>query len=218
MADERQSGVDIVELFSESLDIFRANAFRFAVASFVVVVLQSATGFLFIAGALLTGPMAMGLFKMALCGVRRQEVVLGDVFSGFDYFVQAVFLNLIILIPTIAIPALLAYIGLYVVTMLILLPAMFMAVPYLTGFFFLLDGAPNTFSALNAARELRGMERSGWRWVSALCVGLFLLGIMTAGVLMLFTLPIGLIALAIMYERYRLDGPGMVPPLAGATE
>lgn len=201
MAEEREyPGLDVVELFTDAVAVFRGDAGVYMLATLFVLGLEVATNYFPIAGLLLMGPMIMGLFKIALCGVRKQPVLLGDAFCGFDYFVSAVALNLAVFV--------IALIGLP----FCLLPAFFIFVLFLPAYFFLLDGAQGFFDAVSMCRAMVKRDLRSWLWAAGLFLVLFAGGLALLVLPLLATLPIAIISQAILYERH-INGQ----PLSGAA-
>jgi len=84
--------VDIGGWISESIDLYKAN-FGLICVSMLVAVLLS----VFTCG-ILAGPMMAGLTLILLRVARKEEPAsgIGDVFKGFDFFLQALLLTIVI--------------------------------------------------------------------------------------------------------------------------
>lgn len=193
--DYTQEDVDIIDLFGASWEIYRRHAFAMSGAALIVLVLEALMTYFFVAGLILAGPMIMGLFIMALSAVRNEEVRLADAFRGFDYFVQAVFLSLaVLIISLVGFP-------------LCVLPMLLVFTLFLTSFFFLIDGSPSLQTALRDTKEMLFANRRAWLLVGIYVLVLFAIGFATFGVGMLVTLPLGLISLAYAYDHARRGWP-----------
>ena len=201
MATNPDGGIDVIDLFSDAVDIFREHAVQFAVGTTLVFALQTATSYFYIAGLLLMGPIVMGLFRMALAAVRKQEVRVGDALSGFDYFVTAVLLNIaVVAFMCVGLP-------------LCVLPGLFIFILFLPSYFFILDGATGITEAFAMNREMLRQDWRSWLLVGAYVLGLILVGVALLGVGLIVTVPIGIISLARVYDRYKSGVPlsGMPP-------
>lgn len=73
------------EWIQQGWELYKSNIGVWIVASLLAIVISVATGFI------LYGPMMAGLVWMALAMVEQKELKpqIGDVFRGFDYFLQA---------------------------------------------------------------------------------------------------------------------------------
>lgn len=190
MSAPTDSGLDILELFTDALDVFRAHAWQYLGATLVVLLLQTGTSYFPIAGLLLMGPLVMGLFQMALAGVRGQEVLVGDALCGFNYFVSAVLLNLAVFAFTL--------LGLA----FCVLPGFFVFVLFLPSYFFLLDGVQTLREAFALNRAMFKRDRRAWLLTAVYFLVLQLVGFSVFTVGLLVSLPIGIISLARLYDRY----------------
>lgn len=199
MSAQPDSGLDIIDLFTDALDVFRAHAGQYLAATLVVLLLQAGTSYFPIAGLLLMGPLVMGLFQMALAGVRGKEVLLGDALCGFNYFVSAVLLNLAVVA--------FAIVGLA----FCVLPGLFIFVLFLPSYFFLLDGVQTLREAFALNRAMFKRDKRAWMLVAVYFIALQLVGFSVFTIGLLLTLPIGIISLARLYDRY---AAGL--PLSGA--
>lgn len=193
---------DLIDLAGDAWTVFRAHAVPYVVASLLILILINATGYFFIAGILLIGPLLMGLFKMALSGVRGEAVYLGDAFAGFDNFFPAVMLNLIVLFfSVLGIP-------------FCLFPFLFILILLMPSYFFLLDGAEGVWDAIARTRNMVYPRIVGWCWVVIYVIVLNIIGLVPFGLGLPATVPISLISLALLYDRYL----GHAPAGLGSTE
>jgi uncharacterized membrane protein len=191
---------DIVDLIGDAWATYRAHAWQFSIASLVILFLINATGYFYIAGILLAGPFVMGLFKMALCAVRKEEVRLSDAFCGFDYFVSAVFLNLLIVL--FSLPGL----------PFCAIPGIYMFILCLPAYFFLLDGTDGFWASLTQTHAMIRPRLAGWLWIATYFFILILAGIFFFLIGLVVTLPIAIISLAFLYDRY-IGGPTTISEL-----
>lgn len=192
---------DILDLFSDAWAIYRAHWLPYAIASLLVLIMINATGYFFIAGILLSGPLVMGLFKMALCGVRGEPVYLGDGFSGFDHFIPAVFLNLLVL-----------FFSLFGAPFC-LLPAFYVFVLGQPAYFFLLDDGEGIWAALSRTWEMVRPRMGGWLLVATYVLLLVAAGFFPLMVIgLVLTVPLSIISLALLYDRYRGHAPIIPEP------
>lgn len=201
MAQEQDiDDVDIIELFSASWGIYRRNTIAFSGAALVVLALEAIMTSFFLAGLILAGPMIMGLFIMALSAVRGQEVRFGDAFRGFDYFVQAVFLNVAIFV--ISLPA----------ATLLFVPMLVVFVVFMSAYFFLIDGNSSLRASLGDTKVMLLRNKMGWALIGIYVLSLLALGFALAGLGLVVTLPVAIISLAYAYENYRKGWPLTAPP------
>lgn len=187
--------VDIFELFGASWEIYRRNAFALSGATLVILALESVMTSFYWAGLILAGPMVMGLFVMALNAVRGRELYFGDAFRGFDYFVQAVFLNVAIFL--ISLPA----------VTLCFVPMLVLFVMFLPAYFFLIDGKTSLRASLGETKSMLMQNKMGWALIGIYVLALVGLGFALAGIGLLLTLPIAVISLAYAYDHHKRGWP-----------
>lgn len=192
--------VDFIELFADAWGTLRNHALVLCTGSIIIVLLQTAMSYFFLAGLLLTGPMIMGLFKMCLNAVRHREVRLGDVFIGFDYFVPALLMNLAnVLIALIGVP----FCG---------FPVLIIYAMFLPSYFFLLDGSPGVYESLSQTRAMLAESLRTWILVGVYVLLLFLIGFAFFGIGLVATIPLLILSLAQLYDR-RIQGLPYSGPL-----
>lgn len=193
--------VDIPDLLAASWGIFRANLFPFVAGTFCILVLQSVVAYFFLAGLVLAGPLFMGLLLMALNAVRGQEVLLADVFRGFDFFVQAVFLGLaVLIISSIGLP-------------LCFVPGLVLFAMFTPAYFFLIDGEASLMEALSRTKSLIQRNVRSWILIGIYVVCLMALGTALSFVGLVVTVPMSMISLAYAYDHDRRGWPLSSTPL-----
>jgi len=192
MAEElSRRDLDLVQLLGEGWRAFRTNAFQYLVGTIIVLAVLRLTSYFYVASLILTGPMMLGLFQMALKGARGKPVALADVLAGFDYFMPSLVANLLIFI--------FSFIGAF----LCLIPGAYILVLSLPTFFFILDEDLGFWDAMERCRALVLQDLTSWLMVATLVICLNLAGMLFALVGAIVTMPLSYIVLSIYYDRTR---------------
>ena len=156
---------------------------------------------------IVAGPLIAGLFISVRRRMLGGRTDLGDLFSGFNLFIDAFLIFILLSIFTI--------IGL----IFLILPALVVITIYLFSFAFLVDRKLNFWDAMEASRKLVLQDLLGWVLFVILLILLNLLGLMMAGIGVLVTIPITAGAIAAAYRdvvgfAYRppeAKGPVIIP-------
>jgi hypothetical protein len=156
---------------------------------------------------IVAGPLIAGLFISVRHRMLGGRTDLGDLFAGFNLFIDA-FLIFILL-------SILTLIGL----VLLVLPALVVITLYMFAFTFLVDRKLGVWEAMEASRKLVLQDLLGWILFVILLILLNLLGLMLAGIGVLITIPVTAGAIAAAYRdcvgfAYRLaepKGPIIIP-------
>lgn len=137
---------------------------------------------------IVAGPLIAGLFISARRKMLEGRTDLGDLFAGFNFFLDAFLIFILLSIFTL--------IGL----VFLILPALVVIALYLFPFAFLVDRKLGVWDAMQASRKLVMQDLLGWILFVILLILLNLLGLMLAGVGVLLTIPITAGAIAAAYR------------------
>jgi len=175
------------------------------------------------ASLLITGPLAGGLLYMFLKAIRRQPVMVGDVFFGFQRsflhlflayivmslltmacFMPAGILTVVILFPSITSnsePNPLQIIAIIGIFLLSLIPVIYLATSWMFTLPLVIDKGMNFWPAMETSRKVVG--KHWWTLFGfSIVLGLIaLVGILACCVGLLFAMPIACGALMYAYER-----------------
>lgn len=185
----------------------------------MTLIINIASGVTFgLAAIVITGPFWLGLCTMALAAVRNDEVRVGDVFSGFNQFLQALGLwflifvfalvgTLLFLLPAIILGVVSVTNNLWPLFVIVvsiggtlcMAPGCVVAVLYAPAFFFVSDQDLGIWDAMEASRKMVANNLGRWvsLWLGLSAVGILVvfLGLLLAlGVVMLLTWTMGLLA------------------------
>jgi uncharacterized membrane protein len=156
---------------------------------------------------IVAGPLIAGLFISVRRRMLEGRTELGDLFSGFNYFIDAFLIFILLTIFTLA--------GL----VFLVLPALVVLALYLFPFIFLVDRKLSFWDAMEESRKLVFQDLLGWVLFVILLILLNLVGLMVLGIGMLITIPVtaGAIAAAyrdvvgFYYRPMESKGPVVIP-------
>lgn len=192
MSANQATPFPIGDILKRSWDIFTANIGPFIgitlIGSLAIFIINSVT---MVGGSLLIGPFMLGLFRMALDASRGRKVEFADGFYGFNNFLPAFLVGLLVTIFT--------TIG----AILCILPGLFVALIYWPVYCFLYDDRLDFWPAMEKSREFVMANLGQWALLFVVVIVLNLLGAMACGVGILITAPLCLIATAIAYDTQR---------------
>ncbi len=198
MANEK---VDIGGWISESIDLYKAN-FGLICVSMLVAALLSA----FTCGVL-AGPMMAGLTLIILRVARKDEPMpeIGDVFKGFDFFLQAFLLSLVLGVAYAA-ASFAPFIGTVAGTLLTPLVMFAMCV--------LVDKKLEFWPAIQASYEKAKGDYLNLLVLCLLANLMSALGIILCGVGMFLTIPFSTVVAVVAYRHLFEDGAAEATPVA----
>jgi len=182
----------IGDLISRSWSLFTASMVpllgAFVIAALVV---GAAGGLTYVGGYILSGPFALGLFKMALDTSRGKKIEFGDLFYGFQHFLPAFLMGLVINIFT--------TIGM----ILCILPGLFVAIIYLPAFCFLYDDRRDFWPAMEDSRQFVMANLGQWAVLFIVVFALNIVGALACGVGIFITGPLSILMVAQAYDIQR---------------
>ncbi len=182
-------------------DIVKADLGNYILITVMALLLAMVGSFI------VAGPLIAGLFISVRRRMLEGRTDLGDLFAGFNFFIDAFLVFIIVFI--------FALIGL----VFLVLPALVVITLYLLPFAFLVDRKLSFWDAMEASRKLVIRDLLGWTLFVILLIMLNLLGLMLAGVGVLITIPVTAAAIAAAYRdvvgfAYRppaASGPIIIP-------
>ncbi len=182
-------------------DIVKADLGNFILITVMALLLAMVGSFI------VTGPLIAGLFISTRRRMLEGPTGLGDLFAGFNFFIDAFLVFILVSIFTL--------IGF----VFLVLPALVVVALYLLTFAFLVDRKLSFWDAMEASRKLVLQDLLGWILFVILLIMLNVLGLMLAGVGVLITIPITAGAIAAAYRdvvgfAYRVPetkGPIIIP-------
>jgi uncharacterized membrane protein len=131
-----------------------------------------------------------GIYRMAVNQVRGQAVSVGDMFSATDVF------------PAVLIASILTNIAIMIGLLLCIIPGLFVAGALMFTLPLIVDRRLSAIDAMSTSfNTLKGQAFSAFTF--ALVVGLVILaGALACGLGVLVTMPIGLVAVALLYRDF----------------
>jgi uncharacterized membrane protein len=164
-------------------DIVRADLGNFILMTLIALALATVGTFL------VAGPLLAGLFIAARRRMLEGRMEIGDLFSGFNLFIDA-FLIFII-------SSLFSLIGL----VLCLFPVLLVTAFYLFPYLYLVDRKAGFWDAMEASRAAALQHLGGYIVFVILLLLVNLLGLIVFGVGVLITIPVSVAAITVAYQE-----------------
>ena len=194
--------IDIGAELGKGWQLFRANMGVLVVAGVIAYIISLLTC------GVLGGPLVAGMFLIAQRLLKNDPVKpqAGDVFKGFDVFVQAL-LVLVFAIVAVCIVGWIPFIGQLIA--LVVGPIMMWALVFVTY---------QKLTAIDAIKKVVEHTKNGeftMPLLFALIANLIsMLGALACGIGVFFTLPIGYCMIACCYETLFGDEPEVIDPIS----
>lgn len=170
-------------------NIVKDDLGNFLVVTLISVALTLAVSFTVVGHFLVGGPMLAGLFFATRRRILEGRMEIMDVFSGFNRFLDAFLISLL--------STLFALVGLT----LCIFPVFIVLAVYLFPYLFAVDRGLTFWDALEASRKVATRDLTGYILFVFLLGLLNLVGLMLAGVGVLFTIPISVAAITVAYQE-----------------
>jgi hypothetical protein len=186
--------VDIKASFARAWELYKAHPFFFSLFMLLIVSIQGMVviyvqAYMIVYSTLLAPPLYAGFYLVANKISRGQEVVYPDFFGGFRFW-----------IPT-AVISLLTQVLIAIGLIALIIPGIYLAVGYLFAIQMGIFGGLDPWSAMEWSRKL--ITRNWWRFFGLLLVLVVLnvLGLLLAGIGLLFTVPLTFLVLYVVFEE-----------------
>lgn len=186
--------VDIKASFARAWELYKAHPFFFSLFMLLIVSIQGMVviyvqAYMIVYSTLLAPPLYAGFYLVANKISRGQEVVYPDFFGGFRFW-----------IPT-AVISLLTQVLIAFGLIALIIPGIYLAVGYLFAIQMGIFGGLDPWSAMEWSRKL--ITRNWWRFFGLLLVLVVLnvLGLLLAGIGLLFTVPLTFLVLYVVFEE-----------------
>jgi uncharacterized membrane protein len=179
----------ISELKQRAKDNLTGQYGIYLVICIIVWAINSAVGGIPIGALLVTGPLTVGMAYAFLKLTRGMQGEIGDVFRGFDLFVPAFVMQLLI--------------GIFVIlwSLLLIIPGIIMALAYSMAPYILWDNPQlSGYEAIQKSKEMMKGNKGRLFGLYLSFFGWFLLCIMTAGIGFIFLAPWVQASVAAFYQ------------------
>ncbi|MDD5678454.1 MAG: hypothetical protein PHW60_10755 [Kiritimatiellae bacterium] len=192
---EGKVDVKFSEWIQQGWELYKANIGVWIVASLLAVLISLATA------AILSGPMMAGLVWMALALVDRKEPKpqIGDVFKGFDYFLQSFLFFLVwgIIMLAISVISLIPCIG----TLVVIAISIVLHTALMFGLFLIVDKKMDFWPA--SMLSLNTVKPNFFPFLGLLVVAMLIghVGAIACGIGLIVTMPIAVCILAVAYRN-----------------
>jgi hypothetical protein len=186
--------VDIKASFARAWELYKAHPFFFSLFMLLIVSIQGMVviyvqAYMIVYSTLLAPPLYAGFYLVANKISRGEEVIYPDFFGGFRFW-----------IPT-AVISLLTQVLIAIGLIALIIPGIYLAVGYLFAIQMGIFGGIDPWSAMEWSRKL--ITRNWWRFLGLLLVLVVLnaLGLLLAGIGLLFTVPLTFLVLYVVFEE-----------------
>ena len=186
--------VDIKASFARAWELYKAHPFFFSLFMLLIVSIQGMVvifvqAYMIVYSTLLAPPLYAGFYLVANRISRGEEVIYPDFFGGFRFW-----------IPT-AVISLLTQVLIAIGLIALIIPGIYLAVGYLFAIQMGIFGGLDPWSAMEWSRKL--ITRNWWRFLGLLLVLVVLnaLGLLLAGIGLLFTVPLTFLVLYVVFEE-----------------
>jgi len=192
---EGKVDVKFGEWIQQGWELYKANIGVWIVASLLAMVISVATL------GILSGPMMAGLAWMALVLVDRKEPKpqMGDVFKGFDYFLQSFLFFLVwgIIMLAISVVSLIPCIG----TLVVIVVSIVLHTALMFGLFLIVDRKMEFWPA--SMLSLNVVKPNFFPFLGLLVVAMLLghVGAIACGIGVIVTMPLAVCILAVAYRN-----------------
>jgi hypothetical protein len=186
--------VDIKASFARAWELYKAHPFFFSLFMLLIISIQGMVviyvqAYMIVYSTLLAPPLYAGFYLVANKISRGEEVIYPDFFGGFRFW-----------IPT-AVISLLTQVLIAIGLIALIIPGIYLAVGYLFAIQMGIFGGIDPWSAMEWSRKL--ITRNWWRFLGLLLVLVVLnaLGLLLAGIGLLFTVPLTFLVLYVVFEE-----------------
>jgi hypothetical protein len=192
---EGKVDVKFGEWIQQGWELYKANIGVWIVASLLAVVISVATL------GILSGPMMAGLAWMALVLVDRKEPKpqMGDVFKGFDYFLQSFLFFLVwgVIMLAISVVSLIPCIG----ALVVIVVSIALETALMFGLFLIVDKKMEFWPA--SMLSLNVVKPNFFPFLGLLVVAMLIghVGAIACGIGVIVTMPISVCILAVAYRN-----------------
>ena len=187
--------------------IVREDLGNFVLMTLIVLGLTAVAGVTIFGPLVVGGPLLAGMFIAIRRRMQEGRTDLMDVFQGFNRFIDALLICLVVSVFSLAGFA------------LCIVPFFIVGALYLFPLLFVIDRNLGFWEAMEASRMTAGRELAGYViFFMVLCL-LNFVGLMLAGIGLVFTLPVSLAAIAVAYKEvvgfqqqpHEPEGPIVIP-------
>jgi hypothetical protein len=186
--------VDIKASFARAWELYKAHPFFFSLFMLLIISIQGMVviyvqAYMIVYSTLLAPPLYAGFYLVANKISRGEEVIYPDFFGGFRFW-----------IPT-AVISLLTQVLIAIGLIALIIPGIYLAVGYLFAIQMGIFGGLDPWSAMEWSRKL--ITRNWWRFLGLLLILVVLnaLGLLLAGIGLLFTVPLTFLVLYVVFEE-----------------
>ncbi len=191
--------LDSLPSLGAAWEVVMANPAVFIGGFLVVMLILTVAGFTYVGPLVLAGPLLFGLYVTTLKQLRTGQVEFGDVFGGFQQFLPAFLLGLVV--------SVFSSVGFF----LCVIPGILVTIIYLPAYCILHDQSEKDFwQAMETARQAVMADFGSWALLFLLILVLNLVGAIPCGLGLIVTFPLSVVMITMAYEK-AFGGPGTAP-------
>lgn len=185
---EQAKQINIGTWVSKAWDLVTADLANFLILGLIFAVIVGVAATTAIGQFLVIGPLSVGFYLIIFKRMRGEELNVGDIAKGFNYFVPSVLANILI--------SAFVAIGLA----LCIIPGLLIAALYLFTYAFILEQKLDFWEAMEASRKVL-KDHLFEMTIFVLLLGLInFVGVLLCGIGVIFTIPLTTAATAIAYD------------------
>ena len=185
---EQAKQINIGTWISKAWDMVTADLANFLILGLIFAVIVGVASTTAIGQFLVIGPLSVGFYLIIFNRMRGQEINIGDIAKGFNFFVPAVLANILI--------SAFVAVGLA----LCIIPGLLIAALYLFTYAFILEKNLDFWEAMEASRKVIKDHLFEMTIFVLLLALINFVGILLCAVGVVFTIPLTAAATAIAYD------------------
>lgn len=142
-----------------------------------------------VGGNVLLGPFLLGMYKINLALARNQEATFGDILAGFENFLPAFIVNILV------------HLAFLLGVSLLLIPGLLVLLTYSLSYLFLLEKNLGIWDAMESSRKMVWRNKKWWITFGAMLLAINVAGLLCFVVGLAATVPYSSLLITLAYEE-----------------